>query len=95
MSARKNRATSTPAHGSVSESEAASTKKSGFVTRLIFIVAAIVLILCLAALALFGLQYCVQQKAYDDLESYADTSTLNLADLRVDWDGLAAINPDI
>ena len=95
MAARKNRATSAPAHGSTSDLGSTSAKKSGFMTRLIFVVAAIVLILCLAALALFGLQYCVQQKAYDDLESYADTSTLNLADLKVDWEGLSAINPDI
>lgn len=95
MAARKNRATSVPAHGSTSDLGSTSAKKSGFMTRLIFVVAAIVLILCLAALALFGLQYCVQQKAYDDFESYADTSTLNLADLKVDWEGLSAINPDI
>lgn len=87
MAARKNRATSAPAHGSTSDLGSTSAKKSGFMTRLIFVVAAIVLILCLVALALFGLQYCVQQKAYDDLESYADTSTLNLADLKVDGKG--------
>ncbi len=45
-------------------------------------------------------QYWSQQNAYSNLEQYAevdasDNANLALPDLKVDWDGLRAINPDI
>ena len=45
-----------------------------------------------------GYQYWAQQNAYSGLEEYAevdDNSNLALSDLKVDWDGLRAINPDV
>ena len=48
---------------------------------------------CLGAI---GYQYWAQQNAYSGLEEYAevdDNSNLALSDLKVDWDGLRAINP--
>jgi sortase B len=64
----------------------------------VFIVSIVVFVGALAALGAIGYQYWAQQNAYSGLEEYAevdDNSNLALSDLKVDWDGLRAINPDI
>ncbi len=78
-----------------------SGKKGGGPWRVVFIVAIVVLVASLAALGAIGYQYFAQQRAYSDLEQYAEVSdtqgsgTLSLSSLSVDWDSLRAINPDI
>lgn len=76
----------------------ASQSKKGGIWRVVFIVSIVVFVGALAALGAIGYQYWAQQNAYSSLEEYAevdDNSNLALADLKVDWDGLRAINPDI
>lgn len=76
----------------------ASQSKKGGVWRVVFIVSIVVFVGALAALGAIGYQYWAQQNAYSGLEEYAevdDNSNLALSDLKVDWDGLRAINPDI
>lgn len=75
--------------------------KGGGPWRIIFIVSIVVLVGALAALGAIGYQYWSQQNAYNGLEQYAevneadDNSNLALSDLKVNWDALRAINPDI
>lgn len=74
----------------------ASQSKKGGVWRVVFIVSIVVFVGALAALGAIGYQYWAQQNAYSGLEEYAevdDNSNLALSDLKVDWDGLRAINP--
>lgn len=76
----------------------ASQSKKGGIWRVVFIVSIVVFVGALAALGAIGYQYWAQQNAYSGLEEYAevdDNSNLALSDLKVDWDGLRAINPDI
>lgn len=73
-------------------------KKQGLGSRIVFWLAAIVLVACLALLALFGLQYCIQSKNYDDLTEFAHIEEDKLVDLNsltVDWASLKQRNPDI
>ncbi len=75
-----------------------SPKKGGGPWRVVFIVAIVVLVGALAALGAIGYQYYSQQRAYSDLEKYAqmqEGNNVSLASLTVDWDGLRSINPDI
>ena len=76
----------------------ASQSKKGGIWRVVFIVSIVVFVGALAALGAIGYQYWAQQNAYSGLEEYAevdDNANLALSDLKVDWDGLRAINPDI
>lgn len=76
----------------------ASQSKKGGIWRVVFIVSIVVFVGALAALGAIGYQYWAQQNAYNGLEEYAevdDNANLALSDLKVDWDGLRAINPDI
>lgn len=73
-------------------------KKGGGPWRVVFVVAIIVLIAAVCALGAIFYQYYSQQRAYNDLEQYAqvsDSSNISLASLTVDWDSLRSINPDI
>ncbi len=69
--------------------------------RIVFIVAIVVLVASLCALGAIAYQYFAQQRAYSDLEQYAEVSdtqgsgSISLSSLTVDWDSLRAINPDI
>ena len=79
-------------------SAARAQKSKGGVWRVVFVLSIVVLVGALAALGAIGYQYWSQQNAYNDLEQYAqveDDSNLALSDLKVDWDALRAINPDI
>ena len=85
-------------HGSPSPQMQPKKKSKGW--RAVFIIALIVLICSLAVLGAILYQYWAQQKAYSDLESNvslpADTNAnVSLSDLKVDWDALKAINPDV
>lgn len=74
----------------------ASQSKKGGIWRVVFIVSIVVFVGALAALGAIGYQYWAQQNSYSGLEEYAevdDNSNLALSDLKVDWDGLRAINP--
>ena len=76
----------------------AGQSKKGGIWRVVFIVSIVVFVGALAALGAIGYQYWAQQNAYNGLEEYAevdDNANLALSDLKVDWDGLRAINPDI
>lgn len=82
-----------------SAARAKSSRKGG-IWRVVFIVSIAVFVCALAALGAIGYQYWSQQNAYSNLEEYAqvdatDNANLALSDLKVDWNGLQAINPDI
>lgn len=68
--------------------------------KVVFIVSIVILVISLCVLAAIGYQYWSQDRAYDDLEQYAnvsdaDSGNLALSDLTVDWATLKATNPDI
>lgn len=66
--------------------------------RIVFRIALAVFIIAVVALGAIIFQYLAQQRAYDDLEQYAqvsDSQNLQLSDLTVDWAALHDINPDI
>ena len=80
-----------------SAARAAKAKRAAY-GAWVFIVSIVVFVGALAALGAIGYQYWAQQNAYNGLEEYAevdDNANLALSDLKVDWDGLRAINPDI
>lgn len=88
-------------YGSVGRRKGGSSGKGGGPWRVVFIVAIVVLVASLCALGAIAYQYFAQQRAYSDLEQYADVSdtqgsgAISLSSLTVDWDSLRAINPDI
>ena len=65
--------------------------------RVVFWIALAVFVLSLAALAYIGYSYWQGQKSYDDIADNAFTApeSASLADFKVDWDQLRAINPDV
>ena len=89
------------AYGSAGRRNSGKGGKGGGPWRVVFIVAIIVLVASLCALGAIAYQYFAQQRAYSDLEQYADVSdtqgsgAISLSSLTVDWDSLRAINPDI
>ncbi len=89
-------------YGSAARHNGGNGGKGGGPFRVVFIVAIIVLVASLCALGAIGYQYFAQQRAYGDLEQYAEVSdvqgsggNVSLSSLSVDWDSLRAINPDI
>lgn len=73
--------------------------RKGTAWRIVFWVALAILAIALVALAAIGFSYWQGQKAYDDIageafEIPADIEATELADMKVDWDSLRAINPD-
>ncbi len=88
-------------YGSAARQNGGNGGKGGGPWRVVFVVAIIVLVASLCALGAIGYQYFAQQRAYNDLEQYAQVSdaqgsgTVSLSSLTVDWDSLRAINPDI
>lgn len=80
--------------------EATKKKRSGKQRfwRVVFVLALIIFLGALAVLGVIAYQYLSQQNAYNDLEQYTELGegeNLSLSDLKVDWEGLRAINPDI
>lgn len=78
----------------------AKNPRKGGVWRVVFIISIAVFVCALAALGAIGYQYWSQQNAYSNLEEYAEVdvaenANLALSDLKVDWNALQAINPDI
>ena len=68
--------------------------------RVVFIIAIVVLVMSLGALAYIGFTYWNGQKSYDSIsqdnfQAPADASGASLADFKVDWDALSAVNPDV
>lgn len=67
--------------------------------RIVTVVALLVFFGALAVLGYIGYTYWTQQNAYDRLAeenfSVGDPDTITLADFKVNWDALRAINPDV
>ena len=62
----------------------------------VFVVALAVFLVSVGALAYLGFSYWQGQKTYDRLEERVEVSEATaLADFRVDWEALAAVNPDV
>ncbi len=79
--------------------EKRSQKKKGRVWRVIFWLALIVFLASLSVLAYIGYGYYSLNKAYEDialeaLDTPVDIEQSSLADIRVDWNALLAVNPD-
>lgn len=81
--------------GQSTQSFPTAPKKKEKRWRALFVVALIVFLAALIGLGAIIYQYWAQQRAYSDLEQYADLDTVALSDLTVDWDALRAINPDV
>lgn len=74
-------------------------KKKGGPWRVVFWIALVVFVVSLAALGAIGFSYWQGQQTYnevaqDGFKPPADVEGTSLADFKVDWDALKAINPD-
>lgn len=82
----------------VQHESTANKKKSGGPWRVIFWIALIVLVGSLAALGVIAFSYFQNQQAYQEISEVAAVHDLEgraVEEMTVDWDALAAINPDI
>lgn len=68
-------------------------KSKGVGSKIIIFLCAVVAIVCLAIIGLFGWGYVSGAKNVEELSDY--TSFDDVSDLSVDWDSLKEINPDI
>lgn len=75
------------------------TKKGGTVWRVVFVIALIVFVCSIAALGVLGFSYLQGQMKYNDVAKDSgfdagDIVSTELAEVKVDWDALLAVNPD-
>lgn len=85
--------------GFVPEPEPNNKKKKRLGLRIVFAVALTVLIAALCAVGYIFYTYWNGQNEYDDLTEFVQIDDkggiLTLGSFNIDWDGLAAINPDV
>ena len=75
-------------------------RKGGTAWRVVFVIALVVLIGALLALGFIAFSYMQGQQKYDRIAATSnldtdDIESQQLAELKLDWDALRAINPDV
>lgn len=63
--------------------------------KFIFAISLLIFLIAASLLGYLIWSYHSGQAAYDELEQYADVKASTLSDMKIDWDALSKINPDV